>query len=353
MWQQAQESENLLRTIFDCVEVAIAFYDTDDRLVTANALAEKAAAAAGFRLDVPPYAGNEVYRADNRTQVPRSEQVVPRALRGELDEHEMEWFGPPGQQLALISSAQTVLRTDGTPRGTLITAQDVTELARSMAVKDEFTTTVSHELRTPLTSILGYLEVLGDELGTDDEFVTQTIATIHRNAVRLRERVQQLLDTADRRRKLALRPMDLHELAVTIVGTLAGEARTGGVALRLLTVPGQWATVDRAGLEQALENLVTNSIKYTRPGGTAEIDVRRADRDLEISVRDDGIGMTPDEVAQACTAFWRSESALKAAVPGFGIGLTLVRDVVAAHRGRVDIRSRPGEGTTVVLSLPL
>ena len=110
--------------------------------------------------------------------------------------------------------------------------------------------------------------------------------------------------------------------------------------------------MDRAELEQALENLVTKPITYTQRGGTIEVEVRQAGSDLSLVVRHDGVGMSPDEVAQACNAFWRAEAATNAAIQGFGIGLTLVRDVVAAHHGQMPITSRPGAGTIVTLSLP-
>lgn len=352
MWRQAQDGENLLRGIFDSVDVAIAFYDTGGQLVIANALADRVARSSGFRLEKPPYAGVHVRRADNSNQVPLQDQIIPRALRGELKNHEMEWIGPPGQQLAIVASAQTVLRADGTVRGTLVAAHDVTKLARSIRVKDEFITTVSHELRTPLTSILGYLELVTDELDADEGFVADALDTIQRNATRLLERVQQLLDTADRRRQLELQPTDLSPLARSVAKTFAEEARTAGISLSTHGDEATWATIDPRKVEQAVENLVSNAIKYTNPGGRVSISSRSMGETTQIAVTDDGIGMSPDEVTQASNTFWRAESVLKDALPGFGLGLTLVRDIVDAHHGSMHINSAAGSGTTVTLTLP-
>lgn len=353
MWRQAQDGENLLRSIFDSVQVAIAFYDTDAKLVMSNARAEQAVRTAGFSLEEPPYAGVHVRRADNLTPIPFEEQVIPRALRGELQDHEMEWIGPPGQQLAIIASGQEVLRADGTVMGTVVAAHDVTELARSIRVKEEFITTVSHELRTPLASILGYLEILTEEIGPgDDGFVGDALSTIRRNANRLLERVQQLLDTADRRRHLQMQPTDLVALSHSVGTTFAEQARTAGVGLSAHGGEGRWATVDAIRVEQALENLVSNAIKYTGTGGTVRITTKPLGQTTQIAVTDDGLGMSPDEVAQACNTFWRAESVMKAAIQGVGIGLTLVRDVTEAHHGSMHIESRLGSGTTVTLTLP-
>ncbi len=351
VWRQAQEGENLLRSIFDTVDAAIAFYDADDQLVIANGLAERAVAAAGFTLDTPPYAGVHVRRADNHTLIPFADQIIPRALRGELDHHELGWIGPPGRQVAMVASAQRVLRADGTVRGTLIAAHDVTELARSLSVKDEFITTVSHELRTPLTSILGYLEVLREELDPDEGFVSNSLDTIDRNAHRLLERVQQLLDTGDRQRRMELQTMDLSHVVQHVATTFAQGAQAAGIDLCCQLGESVSATVDRAQVEQALENLVSNALTYTDAGGRVTIAARKGEQGVQVTVTDTGIGMSPDEVEQACDTFWRSESALKAAKPGVGLGLTLVREVIDAHGGALVIDSTPGVGTSVTLTI--
>jgi hypothetical protein len=330
----------------------MAFYDTHERLVLANDLAERAVKAAGFRLDQPPYAGANVRRSDNQTPIPLEEQVIPRALRGDLSNHEMEWLGPPGNQTAVVAAAQRVLRSDGTLWGTLIAAHDVTDLARSLQVREEFIATVSHELRTPLTAILGYLEILDDELDEREGRVPRTLRTIERAALRLQERVTELLDTADRRRRLDVQSTDVSGLALGMSSTFGEQAKAAGIQLSVQADPPQWAVVDARRVEQALENLVSNALKYTGPGGHVNITVGGLDDAVQVAVADTGIGMSSDEVVQAFDSFWRADSARQGAVQGIGIGLTLVREIVDAHHGFVDLTSRPGEGTTVTVTFP-
>ncbi len=348
--RQAQDGEDLLRTLFDTVGAAMAFYDADHRLVIANKQADAAAAAAGFRLDTPPYAGVHVRRSDNRTLIPSEDQFIPRALRGELEGHEMEWIGPLGRQLAVVASAQQVRRSDGSMRGTLVAAHDVTELARSLKVKDDFITTVSHELRTPLTSILGYLEVVSDEVAPQDAFLQGALDTIRRNALRLLERVQQLLETGDRRRQIKMQATDVSALARSVVTMFTQEAQQAGIELCGPSGEPVWATVDAGQVERALENLVSNALRYTGSGGRVTVRARTLDGAGGLTVEDTGAGMSPDEVEQACDTFWRSESVLEAALPGVGLGLTLVREIVDAHGGTLDIDSVVGVGTTVTLT---
>ncbi len=260
--------------------------------------------------------------------------------------------GHPGEQIAIVASAQRVQHTDGTPWGTLIAAHNVTALARSLMVKDEFLTTVSHELRTPLTSILGYLELLHDELDPGQGFVADTLTTIERNATRLQQRVQQLLDTADQRRDLDLESCDLSVLAHRVHDTFAAAAVEADIDFAVRAASGHLATMDSGQVEQAVENLVSNALKFTGPGGTAVLSVDGAEQSVTITVTDDGIGMSSDEAAQACDTFWRAERATKDAVDGFGVGLRLVTDIVEAHRGSLDIDSQPEQGTTVTITFP-
>lgn len=92
---------------------------------------------------------------------------------------------------------------------------------------------------------------------------------------------------------------------------------------------------------------MSNALKYTDAGGRVTIEAQETEQSVQLTVSDTGIGMSPDEVEQACDTFWRSESALEAAKPGFGLGLILVREVVDAHAGSLAIESTPGLGTSV------
>lgn len=347
-----QDAESLAHAIFASVNVAMAFYDPHGRLVLANDLAEQAAEASGSQLDQPPYAGPYVYRADNQTPVPTHDQIIPRALRGELYDHEMEWFGPPGNQMAIIASATRVRRADGTFWGTLIAGHDVTDLARALLVKEEFVNTVSHELRTPLTSILGFVELLVDELEVSSGTPLRALDAIHRNALRLQHTIADLLDTADRNRRLTLQASDVSALARRAAANIRAHAECAGLALSITTEETHWAVVDPSRIEQAIGHLLSNAVTYTQRGGHITITVSGDPDRVAVAVADDGTGMSPDESSQAFNSFWRADSARQNAVQGVGIGLTIVRDTVRAHHGSIDMSTHPGIGTTVRLTIP-
>jgi signal transduction histidine kinase len=349
---QAVATENLTRAIFDSVDVAMAFYDVNDRLLLANDLAWRAADAVGCRLDVAPYVGNEVREADNERLIPPEDQLIPRALRGEQVSSTMHWIGPPGRQIAITGFSEAVLHADGTRWGTLITAHDVTHLARALQVKEDFIATVSHELRTPLTSIIGYLELVTDELDPGTGPIADALRVIDRNARNLQKRIGELVSTADRRGSLEVRSTDVSDLVHCVAATFAEQAKTANVMLTVEADEPRWADIDPVRVEQALENLVSNALKYNLPRGHVRCAVSSTPEAVQIVVEDTGVGMRADEVAQACELFWRGAATHRSAVQGLGVGLTFVRDTLEAHGGSIDITSQPGHGTTVTATLP-
>lgn len=350
--QIAEDGEQLARSIFATTDIALAFYDSNHELVMANEPAHRVAEVGRFRIDESPYGGGHAYRAGIPTPLPLHEQIIPRSLSGELERHELHTLGPPGKQIVVSASARQVERTDGSPWGTLVAMQDVTDLARALQVKDELIATVSHELRTPLTSVLGYVEILADEFEGAEGFVPDALGTIERAALSLQSRIDELLDSGVRRWAVAPETTDVGELARRVAARFALTASSGAVDLAVTGEDSCLADVDPARFEQVLENLISNALKFTPHGGQVTVVVRASHDEVLVEVVDTGIGMTEDEVVQAFDTFWRSDGARLAAIQGFGIGLTVVRCLVEAHQGSVAVSSEPGRGTTVAISIP-
>lgn len=349
--RRAMAIHNITQAIFDNVAgVAMAFFDADGRLLLANDFAWRAAEMAGFALDAAPYAGEHVYADDNTTPVRAEDQIIPRALRGEQVDPAINWVGAPGSQIALEGASSTVLHADGSAWGTLVVAHDVTRLARALRVKDDFIGTVAHELRTPLTSVIAYLELVADELPAGCDRVADAWRVIDRNAHDLQVRIDELVATAQRRRTLDRRPTDVADLLHTAAGASYELADAAGVRVTVDLDDACFADVDPCRIRQALENLISNSVKFSSPGNEVHLAVSSTPSDVQIVVEDSGTGMTADEVSQACELFWRAESTRRSATQGLGVGLTFVRDVVDMHGGTIDINSQPGSGTKVTLT---
>lgn len=223
--------------------------------------------------------------------------------------------------------------------------------------KDAFVSNVSHELRTPLTSVLGYLELLRDDhAGGLTEEQLEMLGVVERNAGRLLGLIEDLLllsRVQDEDRASIRESVRIDEVLHGIVATVRPAAGDRRLELDTdLPVDPVTVTGDAGELERALLNLVTNAIKFTPPGGRVAIGLRlRGDRVL-VQVCDDGVGISEQEQARLFERFYRGSAAQRCEVTGSGLGLAITRHIVQRHDGTIQLRSRPGEGTTVTVDLP-
>lgn len=223
-------------------------------------------------------------------------------------------------------------------------------------LKDEFVSLVSHELRTPLTSIRGYLELLLDEGEALTADQRRFLEIVDRNSERLLELVADLLFLAQiDAGKLAidLGAVDLKRVVEECVETSSPAADARGIDLsarldRLPKIQG-----DQARLAQALDNLVSNAVKFTPRGGRVEVRLNARDGTVVLEVEDTGLGIPEDEQEQLFDRFFRSSNATENAIPGTGLGLTITKAIVERHGGLIEVDSAENVGTTVRVRLPL
>ncbi len=238
--------------------------------------------------------------------------------------------------------------------GYLIVATDITERRKAEQLQDEFIGLVSHELRTPLASILGYVDLLLLDESLSDEQVGQ-LAVIARNARRLLRLVEDLLlsgQVAAGTFQLHGEHVDVGDIVRASVTSLRLNAEAAGVTVAVdapVPVP---LRSDAERLDQVIENLVANAIKFSARGATVDISVRPLDGGARVVVSDTGIGMTARELEQVRTPFFRADEASRGRVRGVGLGLSVTDAIVAAHGGTMTFVSAPGEGTTVTVDLP-
>ncbi|HEY0248791.1 MAG TPA: HAMP domain-containing sensor histidine kinase [Gryllotalpicola sp.] len=258
-----------------------------------------------------------------------------------------------------------------TPFVYVVAAIIINEVARRLReaaderdrVKDEFLGLVSHELRNPLTSVLGYLELLRMAPEPLTEAQRGYVAIAERNAKRLQHLVGDLLTTAQAGAgafPLQKSRVELNEVVRQAVEAAGPAAETAGVTLRTQLAASVLLDADPERLGQAADNLISNAIKFTPEGGTVTVStaLRRAKSvgaepgraDALLTVRDTGIGIPADELDHLSERFYRASTAQ--AIPGIGLGLTVVREIAAAHGGSLGVTSTPGEGTAFTLSLP-
>lgn len=227
----------------------------------------------------------------------------------------------------------------------------------SVRMRDELVASVSHELLTPLTSIIGYAEVLVDLGGqVDADHAARMLAIIERNAARELRLVEDLLTLAALGATgltVSTAPTDLDRIAADVLRAQVVAATETGVQLRHTSRGRVMVDGDLMRLEQVVRHVVGNAIKFTPSGGHVTVEVSLEEGYGVLSVVDQGAGIGPEELPRLFEGLYRGSHAVDLHVPGAGLGLPIVKGIVEAHGGRIDVESEHGEGTRVLVRIPL
>lgn len=235
-------------------------------------------------------------------------------------------------------------------------AEQNAQLRELDRMKDQLVSSVSHELRTPLTSIGGYTEMLlGGEFGELNEDQLEFVETVDRNTRRLNRLIDDILFVARvdaGRLSLEQGWVDLAELAAASVTAARPRAQKGEVILELSAAEDLepvWA--DPTRITQMLDNLVSNAVKFTPPGGKVRVGLTRTEDRVLVEVADTGMGIPADEVDRLFERFFRTSTVGE--VAGTGLGLSIVKSIVEVHDGSIAVTSSEGVGTTFRVELPV
>ncbi|WP_051933517.1 ATP-binding protein [Massilia sp. BSC265] len=225
---------------------------------------------------------------------------------------------------------------------------------QQVQIRDEFLAMLSHELRNPLSGIVGAAQLLRMD-AANPALKEHAQDILLRQGKHLTRIVDDLLDLARLARgkvQLDLRPVDL---AAVIESTVDALRIAGKVEHRLgCRLEPAWVLADRTRIEQVVGNLVTNALKYTPKGGTIDITLTNGGGEACLAVRDSGVGIAPELMPQLFDIFVQGKVSLDRAQGGLGIGLSLVRSLVALHGGSISAESAgTGQGSTFILRLPL
>ncbi|SCW41295.1 two-component system, OmpR family, phosphate regulon sensor histidine kinase PhoR [Sphingobium faniae] len=222
----------------------------------------------------------------------------------------------------------------------------------------DFVANASHELRTPLAGILGFIETLADpELGKDTETRQRFLKIMDGEARRMQRLIDDLISLSRIEADKYRAPDSAVDLSM-LVAEVAGVFRTShgerGAEVEARIDPGlPPVRGDRAQLSQLLHNLIGNSTKYGRPGTPIRVTVGEGPSGMvSLTVADEGEGISPDQLPRLTERFYRVDSGRSRAMGGTGLGLAIVKHVVERHRGRMDISSAVGKGTTISVLLP-
>jgi signal transduction histidine kinase len=222
--------------------------------------------------------------------------------------------------------------------------------------QSDFLTEVVHELRTPLTSIRGYSKMLLLAEGIDQEKQLEFTETIHREAVRLGEMLNDFLDLArleSGRIHMAQEPVNMSEVIGQTLTILQPQATERQVSIAL-QVPETLPTIigDPDRLKQVMVNLVGNAVKYNLEGGRIDIEAKAGEDELNVVVKDTGKGIAEEDLPHIFEKFYRVDDS-EQQVRGTGLGLSITRHIVQVHGGTISVQSVRGQGSTFSFTLPL
>jgi two-component system, OmpR family, phosphate regulon sensor histidine kinase PhoR len=221
----------------------------------------------------------------------------------------------------------------------------------------DFVANASHELRTPLASIIGYMETLVDD---DDAIDRKRAHRFHTIVLQEARRLQNLVSDLMSLSRVEAEKHDHPRERVDFTRLAQQAARDGAGPDRLERVQFQTADEqlvvrgDQNQLEQLVRNLVDNALKYGAPDSMVTVSLEQGEREMAVlTVRDRGEGIAPEHIPHLTRRFYRTDPGRSRAAGGTGLGLAIVKHIVERHRGRLDIASKLGDGTTVTVRLPL
>ena len=296
----------------------------------------------------------------------RIEEVVRISAILEFIQRTMESNKPLEEDLLIYDEKERFFRAHGTKLldsaggsiGALVALYDNTQLHRLELIRKEFAANVSHELKTPITSIKGFAETLLDGGLDNREEVMRFLSIIAGQTDRLIAIVDDLLSLARieadiEREGVVLNVGRLRGAIDSAVSTCARAAADRKISVQIECPYDVSAKFNPQLLEQALVNLIDNAIKYSDPGSYILISVETLERQVRIAVKDHGCGIAAEHIPRLFERFYRVDKARSRALGGTGLGLAIVKHIVLSHRGRVEVDSRMGEGSTFTICLPV
>jgi len=305
--------------------------------------------------------------------------ILQRLRRGEqIDHYETIRVAKDGRRMNISLTVSPIRDASGKIIGASKVARDITqqkraqdEIARLLIAeriarqeaevasrtKDEFLATLSHELRTPLTAMLGWLTILrGHKL--DEKTTKHAIETIERNAKAQAQLIEDLVDISrivGGKLSLEVGPIELYPVIDAAVEVVKPAADAKQISIKINYDPTVGpVSGDTGRLQQIIWNLMSNAVKFTPSGGSVIVDYRRQGNFAEVTVRDTGIGISPDFLPHVFERFRQAESAATRTHRGMGLGLAIVRHLVELHGGTVSVESAgENQGSTFTIHLPL
>jgi two-component system phosphate regulon sensor histidine kinase PhoR len=240
--------------------------------------------------------------------------------------------------------------------GVVVLCHDITQLKRLDQIRSDFVANVSHELRTPLSILRGYIETLLDNPKTSREELSRILEVMERHSKRLGLLIDDLLSLAQLESSsanLEISQVRVPELFNDVIRDWKEKLANKNLKVIVDLPPDAPAIgADATRLREVLYNLLENAVKYSRQNGEIRLQAAERGSEIVLSVSDDGIGISKDDLPRIFERFYRADKARSRELGGTGLGLAIVKHIAQLHGGRVEAESEPGRGTTIRVLIP-
>lgn len=354
LWKQKNQI-NILSQDLEELEVgpanmteAVIVIDSREHIITINTAAERL-----FNISVDHVKGRTVQEAIRNTDF---QKFVTRTFAEKIPvEGDIIFLGDPDKFLQ--AHGAPLKNSDGTAIGALIVLNDVSRLKALEIIRRDFVANVSHELRTPVTSIKGFLETLKEGAIKDPVDAERFLDIILKHTDRLNSIIEDLLSLSRiesnvEKGEIHLQLDDVNDVVTTVIKACSRKASIRNIEIDTKIEPGLSAYINKPLLEQAVENLLDNAIKYSDSRSKIEITTFTAGNDIGIRVKDYGCGIPKEHLSRIFERFYRVDKARSRTVGGTGLGLAIARHIVTAHRGRINVESSANQGSSFTIFIP-
>jgi two-component system sensor histidine kinase VicK len=324
--------KNKMEAVLNNMTDGVLAYDINDNLIHANGASEDLLNLGTLNVIPARTVMNHLGFSEGGTQ---QEMTIPTGDR-------------------FIASSLTPYKDlNGETAGIVVVIRDVTKMTKLDNMRKEFVANVSHELRTPLTTVKTYTETLLDGALEDHDVSRDFLKVIDSEAERMSLLVQDLLELSrldNRQLQLQLEIIDLNGLVTRSIRQNSILAEKKGQKIIFVPVEGGcFIEADAGRVNQVLTNILSNSVKYSPEGSCIEVIIEEDQNFYRMYIKDNGIGIPPDDLRRVFERFYRVDKARSRAMGGTGLGLAIAKEIMEAHGFRITANSELNKGTTMIL----
>ena len=279
-------------------------------------------------------------------RIPQLQEAVDKAIKGETVHTVFDWNGRWYQGIV----SQNIYGGDV---GAMLFILDITQQIENESNRRQFTDNVTHELKTPLTSIIGYSQLITNDIARPED-IKGFVGIIEKNAENLMEMINDIIKISNLETGASFVkvPLQLDEIVSTSIAQekLSATYRNITINARLEKIQ---IMADESQMYQLAHNLISNAIKYNRENGRVDIVLQKDGKFALLEVKDTGIGIPKEYLDKIFERFYVVDKSRNKKISSTGLGLSIVKHVVIAHDGKIDVKSEPGQGSQFTVRLPM